>query len=102
MTVRITAVYENGVFRPTGPVALADGQTVDMLVSGLPRLPTPLVDDEYSQRLAAAKTLTELFEVMDSAPDEDDGYDFFEAMNENRRMVGGRIPYPPEMKGITW
>lgn len=35
--------------------------------------------------------------------DADEGFDFDEfARNVNANRGGGRLPYPPEMKGITW
>ena len=33
MTTRIHAVYEHGVFRPTDPVPIADGTSVELTVS---------------------------------------------------------------------
>jgi len=97
MTTSVLAVYENGVFRPTGPVSLKEGETVQLTVTP----PTPLSRDEVIRRLQEAKTIDEWIAAASAMPDETpEGYDFYEAMNENRK--GERIPYPPEQKGISW
>jgi hypothetical protein len=109
--ITIQAVYENGVLRPTQPLDLPDGKQVQVVIyqvgptPHLSSLPPPTPEEQaYIDRLNSAKSLQELFAIMDSAPDVDegDGEDFFEAMNENRRRTGERIPYPPELKGKTW
>jgi predicted DNA-binding antitoxin AbrB/MazE fold protein len=105
MSQTVTAVYEGGVLRPTTPLALAEGETVELTVTQ-PKPPAPpLTEEEALRRIREAKTLEELFAANDAAAqfDPDDGYDFHEAMNENRRSSGAdRLLYPPELKGISW
>ena len=107
MTMTILAIYENGVLRPTTPLALTEGETVHLAVTrtkgagpAIESIIEPKTPEEAEaiRRIKAAKTLEELFAVMDSLPDDrDDGYDFYQAMNDNR--AGGRIPYPNHRKG---
>ena len=73
MTTTIRAIYEGGVLRPTEPLALPNGETVNVVIlqwkpleSHL-REPT-LVEHEYVRRIPAAKSLQEMFAVMASAP----------------------------------
>ena len=56
-----------------------------------PRTPE---EDDFDRRLKAAKTLEEAFAVMDTAPQELDGYDLCKALNENRKITGERLLFP--------
>lgn len=91
MTSTIPAVYEGGVFRPTAPVPLADGATVELTVAPVP---TP---DELEERIRAAQSLQELWAAMAEAADDepDDGFDIIEALNRTR-VAEGRPPIQPE------
>jgi predicted DNA-binding antitoxin AbrB/MazE fold protein len=96
--ISVLAVYENGVLRPKEPLALADGQEVQLTIYPRPpflplRTPTP-EEEDYARRLAAAKTLQELFAVMETAPPLPEGYDLCKALNENRKATGERLLYP--------
>jgi predicted DNA-binding antitoxin AbrB/MazE fold protein len=105
MTQTVTAIYEGGVLRPTAPLALAEGETVELTVTKPQPPAPPLTEEEALRRIQEAKTLEELFAAANAAAqfDPDDGYDFHEAMNENRRLSGAsRLLYPPELKGISW
>jgi predicted DNA-binding antitoxin AbrB/MazE fold protein len=87
MTTTVRAVYQNGVLRPDRPLPLAEGAAVDVLV-------TPAAeDDEVLRRMGTAKSLEELFAIVDALPAEegDDGYDVVRAMNETRRANGERL-----------
>jgi predicted DNA-binding antitoxin AbrB/MazE fold protein len=101
----ITAIYENGVLRPTTPLTLAEGTEVRIhVVAPSP----PMVDDpnlpESARRIRAAKTWEEFIAAAEAASETepDDGYDLLEALNENRRAECRMPVYPPEEKGITW
>jgi predicted DNA-binding antitoxin AbrB/MazE fold protein len=111
MTMTILAIYENGVLRSTTPLALTEGETVHLAVT-----PTkgagPVIESrleskspaeaEAIRRIKATKTIEELFSVVESLPQQtDDGYDFLQALNDNR-APGERPLFPPELKGITW
>ncbi|MDB5313316.1 MAG: hypothetical protein JWO38_7518 [Gemmataceae bacterium] len=100
----VLAVYENGVLRPTEPLDLAEGQEVQLTVYPrpplqAPRPPTP-EEQEYISRLKTAKTLQEMFAVMESAPPlPGDGYDLYKALNDNRRATGERLLFPELEEG---
>jgi predicted DNA-binding antitoxin AbrB/MazE fold protein len=102
MTQTVTAIYEGGILRPTAPLALAEGETVELTVTrpGERAGPAPvLTEEEAIRRIQEAKTLEELFAAADAAAqlEPDDGYDLREALNENRRLSGDyRMLYPPK------
>jgi hypothetical protein len=50
--------------------------------------------------MPAAKSLQALFAAWDAYVEPDDGYDLFKALDEHRK--GGRLLFPPELKGISW
>jgi predicted DNA-binding antitoxin AbrB/MazE fold protein len=100
MTTTTLAVYENGVLRPVQPLPFAEGETVKIAVSGQEITSPPLPPPEAELRLRTAKTLRELFDVFESTPESDEGYDLLQALDENRE--GERPLFPPEMKGISW
>jgi predicted DNA-binding antitoxin AbrB/MazE fold protein len=90
-------VYENGVFRPTAPVSLPEGERVEIVVRPA-ATPSP---EEMERRRKIVEGLHALYADADAEPD--DGFDFEEfARNLNANRGGGRLPYPPEMKGVTW
>ena len=98
MTRTIRAVYEGGVLRPIEPLALAEGETVDVTVaetklvgSSLPA-PTP-EEEDYARRIKAAKSLEEMHAVMATAPPSPN-YDIVTMINESRRLTGFRMPDP--------
>jgi len=97
--INVLAVYENGVFRPAEPLELGEGEKVQLAVYPqrvLPsaRLPTP-EEEAYVRRLKAAKSLTDMFEVMQTAPARpEDDYDIVRMINESRRLTGFRVPDP--------
>ncbi|HLW64679.1 MAG TPA: antitoxin family protein [Gemmataceae bacterium] len=107
MIMTLEAVYEGGVLRPREPLALAEGEAVQVTVmsknSGNQRMrpPTP-AEEDYARRMKAAKTLQEMFAIMDSAPPEDnDDYDLCEALNANRRANDERLLFPENSEGST-
>lgn len=99
MTLKTTAVYSEGVLLPATPLPLAEGQVVEVTVAPAPSaVPT---EDEIIHRIRTAKTLEEAFAVIEQFPEEDDGYDLFQALNANRHP-SERVLFPPELKGISW
>jgi predicted DNA-binding antitoxin AbrB/MazE fold protein len=94
MTTITLAVYEDGVLKPARPLPYTEGETVQLTVT------RPLDPAEAERLMRAAKTLEELFDAFEAAPDEDDGYDLLKALDENRK--GERPLFPPELKGISW
>src|ERR1700674_2394740 len=100
MTITVRAVYEGGVLRPIEPLALSEGETVDVTIAQTkplgPRLraPTP-AEEDYARRISAAKSLQEMFAVMATAPPSpEDEFDIVEAINESRRLTSFRMPDP--------
>jgi predicted DNA-binding antitoxin AbrB/MazE fold protein len=96
--ISVLAVYENGVLRPKEPLALADGQEVQLSVHprtpSLPRKPPTPEEEDYARRIKAARTLAEMFAVMETAPPSEEDFDVVRAMNETRRLTGFRMPDP--------
>lgn len=100
MTTIIQAVYEGGVLRPTKPLALPEGETVDVIITQMeplgPQLrePTP-AEEDYARRLKAAKSLEEMHAVMATAPiGPEDEFDIVKEINQSRRLTGFRMPDP--------
>jgi predicted DNA-binding antitoxin AbrB/MazE fold protein len=97
--ITIRAVYEGGVLRPVQPLALDEGEVVEVTVAKAQpaqtalRPPTP-EEEDYARRLTAAATLDEMFAVMDTAPRLPKGYDLSEALNANRKATGERLLFP--------
>lgn len=104
--------------KPSTPLELKEGQVVEVTVDSVPVFPAPAEDlpklsesndrklaiEETVRRIREAKTLEEMFAVMEEGPDDTpDDYDLCEALNENRRLAGEeRMLFPPETKGIAW
>ena len=97
----VTAVYENGVLRPTRPLALAEGQTVEVTVAEPKPFEPPLTLAEWEQRIRAAKDIHEWVALANACPDPDPSYDVVERMNENRRASGERLLTRPDQLGGT-
>ena len=61
MTTHVKAIYENGVFRPTEPVRLAEGTSVEVLIS---QAETP------SPRPSTADQLRDIASLPSEGPDD--------------------------------
>src|SRR5436853_6498595 len=94
MTTTVRAVYENGVLRPTEPLALTEGQTVSVTVAPVPPAP-PISEEEFIRRVGECQSYHEWFELTKLLPPDDGGYDVVKALDENRRWSGER-PLLPE------
>jgi predicted DNA-binding antitoxin AbrB/MazE fold protein len=104
MTVTIQAVYAGGVFHPIQPLALADGETVELTISSTsppgPSLrPMTPEEEDYVRRVKATGSLEELLAVIETAPPLPEGYDLTQALNENRRATGERLLFPENPEG---
>jgi predicted DNA-binding antitoxin AbrB/MazE fold protein len=95
----VTAVYENGLLRPMGPLSLKEGETVQLTVLKPASRPS---DEELIAMMKAAKSPEELFAIANAYPTAPPGYDLCESLEENRRREGALPLFPPEMKGKTW
>lgn len=98
MTTIIQAVYEGGLLRPTEPLALPEGETVDLIITPRnppgpqPRESTP-AEEDYARRIHAAKSLNEMFAIMATAPlAAEDEFDAGHEINQSRRLTGFRAP----------
>jgi predicted DNA-binding antitoxin AbrB/MazE fold protein len=99
MSLRTVATYSEGKLLPASPLPLADGEKVEIAISR--SAPKPESEEEICRRIRAAKTLDEWIEIVNNLPpEEDDDYDLYKALDENRK--GQRPLFPPEMKGISW
>lgn len=96
MTMTVRAVYEGGVLRPLQPLALGEGETVEVtLASTKPAGPSPN-DDEIARQIQAATSVAEWVEATKRLPSDDGGYDIVKALNENRAQSGERPLIPDE------
>ena len=100
MTLTATAVYENGLLRPTQPLPLQEGETVAITLTR--EAPNDSQDTEHAsvRRIQGARTLQEWIDAANESTEEDDGYDLLRALDENRK--GERPLFPPELEGISW
>lgn len=96
--ITVNAVYEGGVLRPAQPLPLAEGETVEVTVTPVKPIPSP-AEEEVIRRMKAAQTLQEFFEIANSIPPPDDGYDLLKALDANRRLAGERPLFPPDEPG---
>jgi predicted DNA-binding antitoxin AbrB/MazE fold protein len=100
MTMSVRAVFEGGVLRPIEPIALIEGETVDVIITQMnqlgPQLREPtLLEKEYASRISAAKSLKEMFAVMATAPpSSEDEVDIAKVIEETRRLTGFRVLDP--------
>ena len=81
------------------PWPLPEGQIVEVTV-----VPTPAVrpsEEKITRRIRAASSLEEVFEFLDSLPEEQGEDELYEAMNANRHP-SERVLFPPELKGKSW
>ncbi len=96
MTTTVRAVFENGVFRPTAPPPLADGEVVELTVTRTP--PPGLTAEEAYRRVREAKTWEEMEAASEAAavfdPPLPPGYDLLEALNQNRIDEGREQLFP--------
>ena len=88
------AVYENGVFRPTAPVSLPEGERVEIVVRPAPAAPS---QEELERRRKIVEGLHALYAEADQEPD--DGYDLIAEINAERLRIGARPIILPEGEG---
>jgi predicted DNA-binding antitoxin AbrB/MazE fold protein len=87
MTTTVQAVYTEGVLRPVQPLALAEGETVEVTIS---QAAVSMSEEEIIRRIQACKTYREWLEVTKLLPPDDGDYDIVKALDENRRWSGER------------
>jgi hypothetical protein len=92
----LTFTLPAGLEAAVRAAAMSAGTTPEELVT---RAVAERVPGVGAPHLDPAKTGVEA----ETEDDADDGFDFDEfARNVNANRGGGRLPYPPEMKGVTW
>jgi len=96
MTMTVRAIYEGGVLRPVGPLALAEGETVEVTVARMNPAESSPSEDEIVRQLKAARTIAEWVEATKLLPPDDGGYDILKALYENRIWSGERPLIPEE------
>lgn len=94
MSMTVRAVYEGGVFRPVHPLALDEGQSVDLTIAESDTGAAPASDDKTAGRLQSATTIPEWIEATELLPADDGGYDIVIALNQNRIWSGERGVIP--------
>ena len=94
MTTTVQAVYSGGVLRPVQPLALAEGETVEVTIAS--PVPSPLSEEEIIKRIQACRSYHEWLELTKLLPPDDGDYDIVKALNENRRWSGERPLLPDE------
>lgn len=81
MVITFDAVYSGGVLRPSRPLALREGERVEVTLTSTE---TPATDDDVARRLKSAKSVAEWVEATRLLPADDGGYDILDALNQNR------------------
>jgi predicted DNA-binding antitoxin AbrB/MazE fold protein len=100
MTMTVRAVFEGGVLRPIEPIALIEGETVDVVITQMkppvPQLREPTLEErDYALRINSAKSLKEMFAVMATAPSSPEAdFDIVKEINDSRRLTGFRVLDP--------
>jgi len=90
MTIR--AIFEHGVLRPIKPLALKEGESVQVTIhQSNGKVAPQLSEDEITRRLKEASTIQEWLAATQLLPADDGGYDILEALNENRLRTGERL-----------
>jgi predicted DNA-binding antitoxin AbrB/MazE fold protein len=93
----VSAVYENGVLRPTAPIDLKEGETVELAVT---RGAGPKRDaNDWAAGLRSANSIQEWVELANACPEPDPDFDIAAAINESRRLTGFRMPDPEPQSG---
>jgi predicted DNA-binding antitoxin AbrB/MazE fold protein len=92
--ISVLAVYEKGVLRPTEPLDLNEGETVELTVARPKPQTPPLTVDEWGEQLLAAKSIEEWVALANACPDPGPDIDLVKTINESRRLTGFRLPDP--------
>ncbi len=100
MTNTIRAVFEGGVLRPTEPLGLPEGETVEVTIVGRASSPAAATasEEEIIRRIQASRTYRDWLEATKLLPSDDGGYDIVKALDENRRWSGERPILPDQGK----
>jgi predicted DNA-binding antitoxin AbrB/MazE fold protein len=90
MTITVRAVYAGGVLRPVQPLALAEGETVEVTIApgSIPAATATVSEEEIIRRIQACNTYQEWLEITKLLPADDGAYDIVKALDDNRRWCG--------------
>jgi len=92
--ISVLAVYEKGVLRPTEPLELIEGETVELTVARSKPPTPPLTADEWDGQVRAAKSIQEWVALANACPNPGPDIDLVKTINESRRLTGFRLPDP--------
>jgi predicted DNA-binding antitoxin AbrB/MazE fold protein len=97
MTQTVQAVYQGGVLRPVQPLALDEGETVEITVAKPVRQGSLA---QWEKDIRAANSIQEWIALANACPNPETDFDIVKAINETRRLTGFRLPDPePEQGG---
>jgi predicted DNA-binding antitoxin AbrB/MazE fold protein len=88
MNTTIRAVYSGGMLRLAQPLALLEGETVEITIAT--KQTETASEDEIVSRLQTCQSFRDWFEVTQSLPSDEGSYDIVEALEGNRRWSGDR------------
>jgi predicted DNA-binding antitoxin AbrB/MazE fold protein len=95
LTMTVRDVYMGGVLRPAEPLALAEGETVEITIAAAGTI-APLSEEDTVRRIQACKTYKEWLEVTKLLPPDDGGCDIVKALDDNRLWSGERHLLPDQ------
>jgi len=102
MSTTVFAVYQDGVLRPTQPLSLVEGETVEITLVRAAGSPPAQKEDEHVARIRAARTLDEWIAAANASPVEENDYDLPRALEANRFFSGDQRPlFGPEHTGAV-
>ncbi len=98
MTLTVGAVYQGGVLRPVQPLALDEGETVEITVT---KPVTQATLAQWEKDIRAANSIQEWIALANACPSPAPAFDIVQAINETRRQSGFRLPDPEPDQGAA-
>lgn len=96
MTMTVQAVYASGVLRPSQPLALTEGETVELTIAHT--FDSAASEQEIIRRIQECKSYRDWLAITTELPADDGGFDIVKALDENRRK-SGELPLLPNEGG---
>ena len=106
MTITVRAIYEHGVLRPVEPLALPEGEAVDVTIATTQAAMQPCERRLLTRKITRDASRPpspwhEVYAIMATAPGLPEGYDLSHALSANRKATGERLPFPEPDDGST-